>query len=101
MDNIPMKTLEECVQERNEQIKNSPRQEELERCIKLVESCVSCKHSKTNTGEYFTCGATLCNKSNYPCLACSFRKWVNSGEFEDTIEAPPFPCGFYERFEEL
>jgi hypothetical protein len=91
-------SFEERQLERERQIDSSLRHEEIDRCIKLAENCVSCKHNKVNTGEYFTCGATQCNKSNYPCKACAFLKWVNSGEFEDEIEAPPFPCELYEQF---
>lgn len=98
---INVRSFEEQQQEREKQIKNSHRQQEIDRCGKLWDSCTSCKHNKVNTREYFTCGATQCNKSNYPCLACSFIKWVNSGRFEDTIEAPPFPCEFYELFENV
>ena len=95
---IECKSFEECRLERERQIGSSLRREEINRCIKLEESCVSCKHNKVNTGGYFTCGATRCNKINYPCKACAFLKWVNSGRFEDSIEAPPSTCEFYEQF---
>ena len=95
--NIEYKSFEECRLEREGQIDNSLRREEIDRCVKLAESCVSCKYNKVNTGEYFTCGSTQCDKTDYPCKACSFIKWVNSGRFEDSIEAPPVPCEFYEQ----
>lgn len=99
MEYTGVESWDEYIQEDEQRMKDSLRQEELERCSKLGKMCVSCKHNKINTGEYFTCGATQCNKSNYPCKACAFVKWVNGGQFEDTIEAPPFPCEFYEKLE--
>lgn len=89
------------MREREQQIKDSPRQEELRRCEQLSIFCVSCKHNKDNTGEYYTCGGTKCNVSSYPCWACSFFKNVNSGNFEDTLKAPPFPCDLYEELEKI
>ena len=91
-----MKTMKEVMKERNKKIKLSDRQDEIKRCVDLRTSCESCVNNRANHGDYFTCGATMCYKTNYPCLACSFTKWLNSGMFEDEIKAPPFPCDYYE-----
>ena len=85
---------------RLKQINESPRQLEIKRCMDLLDMCKLCVHNKANQQVLFTCGSTQCIV-NYPCMACSFLKWVNSGRFEDEIIAPPFPCDKYEKYEEL
>jgi len=92
-------TAEEWGIKRNEEIAESPRQEEIKRCYKLLDQCNICKHNKANHKEPFTCGASMCKLGRgYPCLACSFLKYVGSDHSEEQIRAPKYPC---ECFEEI
>lgn len=93
MNNVISFTTEEWAAKREKEMTESPRQEEIGRCNKLLDQCERCRNRKKS----FTCGANMCkSERGYPCQACSFLKHVGSGSFEEQMHAPTYPCEYFE-----